>query len=72
MNIEQLGSIGEFVAAIATVATLIYLAFQLRQNTRALKATAFQSVVSEMGKNVEPLMNNGEMAEIFLKVMSEP
>jgi hypothetical protein len=72
MNIEQLGNIGEFVAAIATVITLIYLAFQLRQNTRALKATAFQNVVSEMGKNVEPIMNSGEMAEILLKSNSEP
>lgn len=72
MTIEQLGNIGEFVAAIATVITLIYLAFQLRQNTRALKATAFQSVVSEMGKNVEPFMNNGEMAELFIKSSAEP
>ena len=72
MTIEQLGNIGEFVAAIATVITLIYLAFQLRQNTRALKATAFQGVVSEMGKNVEPLMNSAEMAEIIVKSTAEP
>jgi hypothetical protein len=72
MTIEQLGNIGEFVAAIATVITLIYLAFQLRQNTRALRATAFQSVVSEMGKNVEPFLNNGDLAEIFVKGASEP
>lgn len=72
MSIEQLGNIGEFVAAIATVITLIYLAFQLRQNTRALRATAFQSVVSEMGKNVEPLLNNNGLAEIFMKCTSNP
>jgi hypothetical protein len=72
MNIEQLGNIGEFVAAIATVITLIYLAFQLRQNTRALRATAFQSVVSEMGKNVEHIMDNGELAEILLRSFTEP
>jgi len=72
MTIEQLGNIGEFVAAIATVITLVYLAFQLRQNTRALKATAFQGVVSEMGKNVEPLMNSAEMAEIIVKSTAEP
>lgn len=72
MTIEQLGNIGEFVAAIATVITLIYLAFQLRQNTRALRATAFQSVVSEMGKNVEPLVNNADLAEIFIKGANHP
>ena len=72
MTIEQLGNIGEFVAAIATVITLIYLAFQLRQNTRALKATAFQNVISEMGKNVEPIMANGELAEILVKATQGP
>ena len=72
MTIEQLGNIGEFVAAIATVITLLYLAFQLRQNTRALRATAFQSVVSEMGKNVEPLMNNSDLADVFVKGAAAP
>lgn len=67
MSIQELGSIGEFIAAIATVITLIYLAFQLRQNTRALKAAAFQNVTSEMGKNVEHIMDNGELAEILIK-----
>lgn len=72
MTIEQLGNIGEFVAAIATVATLIYLAFQLRQNTRALKASAFQNVTSEMGKNVEHIMANNELAEILVKGTAKP
>ena len=72
MTIEQLGNIGEFIAAIATVITLVYLAFQLRQNTRALRATAFQSVVSEMGKNVQCMMDNGDLAEILLKSTTDP
>jgi len=72
MMIEKLGNIGEFVAAIATVITLIYLAFQLRQNTRALKAAAFQNVTSEMGKNVEHIMDNGELAEILVKGTAAP
>ena len=38
MTIQDLGSIGELIAAIATVATLAYLAVQLRQNTRTVRA----------------------------------
>lgn len=34
VTIQDLGNAGEFVAAIATVVTLIYLALQLRSNTR--------------------------------------
>ena len=34
MSILELGALGELVGAIAVVVTLIYLAIQLRQNTR--------------------------------------
>ena len=37
MTIMELGAIGEFVGAIAVVATLAYLAIQIRQNTRAME-----------------------------------
>jgi len=36
MTIMELGAIGELVGAIAVVATLAYLAVQIRQNTRAM------------------------------------
>lgn len=36
MTIEQIGSLGELIAAIATVITLIYLTTQIRQNNRSL------------------------------------
>jgi hypothetical protein len=40
MTISQLGSIGEFVGAIGVVVTLVYLAFQIRQNTTQLERNA--------------------------------
>ena len=43
MTIQDLGSIGEFVAAVATIVTLAYLATQIRQNTRAVRATSHQA-----------------------------
>ena len=44
MTIQDLGSIGEVVGAIATVATLIYLAIQIRSHTYAVQSAAAQSV----------------------------
>ena len=40
MTIQDLGSIGERLAAVATLATLFYLAVQIRQNTKAVRAAA--------------------------------
>ena len=41
---QLLGNFGEFVGAIAVVATLIYLTTQIRQNTTALQSAAAQAV----------------------------
>jgi len=72
VTVEQLGNSGEFIAALTTIVTLVYLAFQLRQNTRVLKATAFQAVVGEMGRNVENIIGDGELAEIIIKAQISP
>jgi hypothetical protein len=45
VTIQDLGSIGEFVASIVTLATLVYLAAQIRQNTAALRTQALQYVI---------------------------
>ena len=34
---QLLGNYGEFVGAVAVVGTLVYLAAQIRQNTRAME-----------------------------------
>jgi hypothetical protein len=40
MTIEDLGNLGDLIAAIATVATLIYLAQQIRKNSKSVESAA--------------------------------
>jgi len=40
MTISELGSIGELISAVAVVVSLVYLAIQLRQNTKVVRANA--------------------------------
>jgi len=54
VNWDAIGAIGEVVGALAVVATLGYLAIQLRQNTKSVQSSAYgiwaqnlQSLVSE-------------------------
>ena len=70
MTIQELGSLGELVAAIATVLTLIYLAIQLRQNTKALRSQTFQQISAQMGQNAEIITTNPELPDIFVKALS--
>jgi len=71
MTIMELGAIGEFVGAIAVVVTLIYLAFQMRQNTNALKLNTAASVTEELQEMFSLLASNQELSEIFVTAARE-
>ena len=67
MNIQDLGSIGELVAALATLLTLGYLAIQLKQNTSALKSQTFQQSSMDMSLTANSVSSDGELAKIIIK-----
>ena len=48
MTISDLGSIGELIAAAATVATLLYLALQVRANTNTAKYNAINDIINRV------------------------
>lgn len=66
MTLDDLGNIGEFVGAIAVVVSLIYLALQIRQNTRQLDHNS-----EVVAANVE-LDNARLAAEFNAHVASSP
>jgi len=64
MTIQDLGSIGEVVGAAATVATLIYLAIQIRAHTSAVKSAAAQSVHEAFAEWYRMLAADADLAQI--------
>ena len=44
--LEALGNLGDFIGGIAVVVTLLYLALQVRHNTRAMQTASRQAIVS--------------------------
>lgn len=48
MTIQDLGSLGELIAAVATVATLIYLSIQIRASNRLARAEASRMPNSDL------------------------
>ena len=65
MTIQDLGSLGELIAAVATVVTLGYLAIQIRQNTRTLRASALQSANDSAQRVLGGISQNHENAAIY-------
>jgi hypothetical protein len=70
VSLQDLGSIGEFVAAIATIATLAYVAVQVHQNTRALRSSTFQGIAEDMSRTTEALATQSELSALMLKASS--
>ncbi len=71
MSIQDLGSIGEFLAAIATLATLIYLAVQIRQNTKSVQSSSVESLVSAVQGNISLVGGSRESADIYLRGIAD-
>jgi len=51
MNWESLGALAEVTGALATLAMLIYLAIQLRQNTKAIQSSSFHAANAALSEN---------------------
>ena len=61
MDIMELGAIGELVGGVAVVATLVYLAAQVRQNTRLATSTSQREVNNEFRKSLDGLSQYREL-----------
>jgi hypothetical protein len=65
--LEDLGNLGDFVGGIAVVVTLIYLAFQIRQNTTSVEAATIQAASQAFAEIVDSFARDPELITLFLK-----
>jgi hypothetical protein len=67
MSYVALGAIGEFIAAIATVITLIYLVFQIRLNNRLAISTLEHKLNSRVYDRRLTISRDTEFSEFLAK-----
>ena len=67
MSIMELGALGEFVASFGVIATLIYLAVQMRQNTKAVRLNTAHAVTEELQDMFSLLVADEGMADVMLE-----
>jgi hypothetical protein len=65
MNWEAIGAIGELIAALVVVVTLIYLSVQLRQSIRATHAATFQSATDSFVAINLAIANDESLVRLF-------
>ena len=65
MNWEAIGAIGEVIGGVAVIVSLLYLAIQIRQNSRMLKATALSATTEAYLSFNMLLGSDPEAARVF-------
>ena len=69
MNWEAIGAIGEMGGALGVIATLLYLAHQIRESTIATRLHSCEVVLDGYQANIRALTEES-LAELFIRVTS--
>ena len=64
--LDTLGNLGDFIGGIAVIATLAYLAFQMRQNTETVRANSVRELTESILRATGALIE-AENAEVYLR-----
>ena len=67
MTLEQLAWLGNIVSGLGVIATVIYTAIQIRSNTRAVRASAFQEVVDSFASISFDIAKDKNLTDLFLR-----
>lgn len=72
MSIQDLGAIGELVGSIAVLITLIYLAIQIRSNTKAQATSSTWMMAQVFNETHNSIQNSAELARIISTSYEKP
>ena len=72
MNWDAIGAISNILSAIAVIATLGYVAVQIRQNTSALRSAATQGAHDQSAAVYDLLASDPTLSDIFVRGLEAP
>jgi hypothetical protein len=71
MNLTEISQISQTLGSAAVVASLIFVGFQIRQNTKATRAASHHAVSEALNRVNLLWARNSEMTRIWLSGMSD-
>ena len=71
MNLETINSIAQIVAAIGVIASLFYLAAQIRQNTKSQRSVVVDSLTSSLINLLGPQSSDPDLTRSFASATEE-
>jgi hypothetical protein len=67
MSLEDLGNIGDFVGGLLLAISLLYLATQIRQNTKSSRAEAYQDAVDKINNWSTLFVHEKSHSDLFYR-----
>lgn len=72
MDLDTLSKLGEFVGGFFVVISLVYLAYQVRQNTRSLRAENYGRVLDRMSALQSAISADADLNRVFTIGAEDP
>ena len=72
MTLEQASLVAQILSALAVIASLIFVGFQLRQATAAIRASSSVAHAALYTELVHSIIDNADFAEIWSRGLSDP
>lgn len=70
MNWEAIGAVSELIGAAAVLASLLYLANQIRQSTEVARSVARQGIAETAIAEASSVVDHGDLAELMYRELS--
>jgi uncharacterized protein (UPF0261 family) len=70
LSLEQWAFLAEIIGAAGVIASLVYLAIQIRQNTTMVAANTFQTISSTSSNLVMNITQTPELVDAMLKAFN--
>jgi hypothetical protein len=71
MSLEEWGWLGGLLGGVGIVISVVYLAAELRQNTRAIRLAAFQNVIDSFAGVSFDLARDRQLVDLFVRAARE-
>ncbi len=72
MELDQLASIGELLGGMGVILSLLYLAFQLREQSRGLRSESYGRSLDRLARIQERLSEPSEFSRCFNRGLVDP
>ena len=72
LTLDQWASLAEVVGAVGVIASLVYLAIQIRQNTTMVAANTFQAISSTSSNLVMSISESPDLVDAMMKAFNHP